>query len=395
MIKKLSLLLLTIFISIPLMAEKRSLPENPEVFDVKIHFNKDYIHGRYMILDSRTPPEKEEDSNNMKLKGNVILFLQGHMQQPDDGIEFSSLLSLNSKSGIVVVPVTDTPYGKDEKWRSDDAKDVILMEMTRYILHRHKFEIDAFKSITDKKVLFDPFYEKTLSHKMIPVKLTVVGWSHGGIIARRLASHYPDSVENMAQVNPAGYENWGGKSCVGPIKLGSGFMWESTRIGCGGIFRGETMHSLDAGCGFARGCVGDIFRSVPSCIWGNFHPYKPFRFYRNAQDCAQYQDDTNFPVPDLRNIVVVFGLNDSLFEVKDRGIKKPHEPTAQEKEAFWSKYYPGAVVKGANLTFKPLPGNHIAPYVHYRKYSETVLIGTGQKLGPSGSAEISPENKKN
>lgn len=354
---------------------KRMRPQKINIQSVKIRFNDDYIGGDVLVIDARTPREKKRDAENHTLGGSVILFIQGHMQQPDDGLGFSTDLAMMSRSGIVVIPVMDTPYGRDSKWRGDSAKDVLLMELAQYALLQKDIHIDGYRRITVKKVAISPFKKYKQEAERIPAKLSVVGYSHGGIISRRLAHLYPGIIVNLGQVCPAGYEKWGGRSCAAPIAGTTNIIGEGIQLGFKGIFHGNGSHVFDAGSGFAKGCTYDFFQSVPSCIYGNFHAYKPFRWFRNGQDCTVYQTDKNYPVSALQNITVIFGQEDTMFELDNMGVKDLKKPTLKEKEAFWQKYYPGNVMKGSGLRLESLPGTHIGPYVHHRLYAKTLLEG--------------------
>lgn len=356
-------------------SEARVKPDKFDVQRVKIRFNDDYIGGDVLVIDTRTAAEKKRDSEARSLQGSVILFIQGHMQQPDDGLGFSTDLAMMSRSGIVVIPIMDTPYGRDKKWRGDRAKDVLLMELAQYALLQKDIHLEGYRRITEKKVAISPFKKFKPASERTAAKVSVVGYSHGGIISRRLAHIYTDTIINLGQVCPAGYEKWGGRSFVGPVVGTTNFIGEGIQLGFKGIFRGNASHVFDAGCGFATGCTYDTFQSVPSCIYGNFHMVKPFRWFRNGKDCMLYQTDKNFPVNSLQNITIIFGQEDTMFELDNMGVKDIKNPTLKEKEAFWQKYYPGNVMKGSGLRLESYPGTHIGPYVHHKLYAKTILEG--------------------
>lgn len=367
---------------LPLSADSGSKRVPPKAKSCKLHtnairFNGDYIKGYYKILDVRTDDEKARDLAAGKLAGSVILFLHGHSQRPEDGFHLITEMAMQSKSGIVVVPVCNTPAGKNKKWRGDDGKDVILMEMTRYALSELAIEVEGYQPITDMPVTFDKVEINTCLEKakasgeqrpMIKAQLAVVGWSHGCILARRIASKYPDSVVSMAQMSPAGYEKWNGWAELIPA-----FGWESTLIG-GGTFTGEGKQVMGAGWAIVKGTCTDTFGSVPSCIYGNFSCIKPFNFFRDAGDCAARLTDANFPVKKLTRITVLFGEKDSLFEYRNVGLTGK-KFSAESEEKFWSTYYLSNCTAQTGFTLKVLPGNHIGPYVYPRLYTQNALLG--------------------
>ncbi len=381
--KSLVIQLFIIFI-IPLsaFASERNEPAKIVTMDFAVRFNGGYTKAQCLYMDLRTEEEKTNNAAAGQLSGPVILFLHGHSQRPGNGINFTTQLCKNSKSGIIVVPVSDTPFGRDAKWRGDDGKDVILMELTRHILQKNGFAPDSYRPLTDLSInitehISSPSITTHKTTTQIPVKLMTVGWSHGGILARRLASRYPDLVTDLVQITPAGFEHWGRNGCIRTGCLISAFNWESLRIGTG-IFRGEGRQVFDAGWGVAKGQVGDTTRSCGSCLYGNFHPLMPFRIFQDTAECAGYLDDSTFPVPHLKNIVVLFGRNDSLFEYANAGIKNPDTPTPDELHAFGKTYYRSTLKSGSRLTVKVLPGNHIAPLVFDTRYVHEALLNTGQ-----------------
>jgi len=369
--------------------DERTAPESYTVEDYSVRFNGGYLKAQCLYLDVRTEKEKERDIREKKLAGSVILFLHGHSQRPGNGFNFTSKLALKSKSGIIVIPICDTPYGRDPKWRGDDGKDIILMEVTKRVLEQHGLLLDSYRQISDMKADIKTCNEKSgkqqTAPSQIPVKLLAVGWSHGGILARRLASRYPETITDLAHATPAGYEIWGNNSATRACCLMGAFNWESMRIGTG-FFRGEGRRVLDAGWGVAKGMTGDTVRSCGSCIYGNFHPLMPFRTFRDAHDCALYINDAAFPVPRLNNIVVLFGINDSLFEYRNAGLIDAKSPSLSETNWFRDTYYRSAYQNGSQITVKVLPGNHIAPLVHADNYTEEILVNTGQLRGSADTA---------
>jgi len=204
-----------------------------------------------------------------------------------------------------------------------------------------------------------------------------MGWSHGGGLARRLAHAHPGVTTDLAQMCSLGFENWGNRTCIGPACLLSNF---TSEVGCIslGIFRGEAGRIFDAGTGISKGMFGDTFRSCGSCFSGNFHCLKPIRGYYDLQDATYILEDSDFPVPHLEHIVVLFGRYDSVCEWRNAGLCNPDKLTEEEIEAFGMRYFPGAVAAGAKLTVKVMPGNHLSPSVYAEEYVETVLKGTGQ-----------------
>ena len=390
--KRLIAVITFLLVTLSLAAAERSLPKEPDMIKVPIRFNKDYLKGLYLYVDARTAEEKERNRAEKRLDGPVIVFFHGHNQRPNDGFNFTAELARSSKSGIVVVPVTDTPYGKKSKWRGDRGKDAILMAFVQDILGQHEIAVRAVKPITEMKVKIGGKKKKKLPSPIIETELISLGWSHGSLLARRFASAYPESVISLAQMAPAGFSDWGGYSCVGPTCLMTNFGIEGANIGLG-IFRCEGRHIFDASGGIIKGQVADTARSCPSCIYGNFHVGKLFRTLKDTAECSIQATDKNFPVSAVKHIVVIFGDDDSLFEYDDDGgIKEPKKVTLQEKEKFFAKFYPGAVTAGSDLNLHVLKGNHIGPLVNHKIWVKTVLQGIDQ-MRPMPPAEKKEEKK--
>jgi hypothetical protein len=198
------------------------------------------------------------------------------------------------------------------------------------------------------------------------------------LLARRFANAYPDSVNNLSQVTPAGFESWGPKPLAG-INLLVNFMAEVGLISLM-IFKGEIKHPLIAGVAIIRGTMSDSLYAVVSLVKSHsFSPLKLARAYIDIQQCSTLMTDTNVPVPGLDNIVVLFGEKDSVFEAKN-ALKGVDLKTASNSSTLlFEKFYPSAVASGVRCSFKVLPGNHIAPLVHAERYVDEVLLGTAQR----------------
>ncbi len=378
-------MLLILLVPAGLFSAERTLPKEPDVVKIPVRFNKDYIKGLYLYVDARSAEEKKQNKEEKRLNGPVIVFFHGHNQRPNDGYNFIAELALRSKSGICIVPVCDTPYGKDPKWRGDRGKDVILMDMVRDVLRQKGIAVKNVQALTEMKVTIGEIEKekkkapkKDYPESYAETGLISLGWSHGSLLARRFARAYPETVISLAQMAPAGFSDWGGYSCVGPTCLMTSFGIEGMNIGCG-IFRCEGGHIFDASMGIFKGQVTDTARSCPSCIYGNFHVGKIFRTLKDTRECAVQATDKNFPVSGVKHIVVIFGKSDTLFEYDDDGgVKDPKKVTLKEQESFFQKFYPGAVLGGTNVKLHVLPGNHIGPLVHHKIWVETVLKGIGQ-----------------
>ncbi len=356
-------------------ADERSIPSRPSGTEcLKIAFNGESLHAYYLLLDARGASEQREDRNAGRLKGPAVVFFQGHAQRPSDAYAFTSKLALLSRSGIVVVPVCDTPYGSEEAWRGDNGKDVVLMDIVRQALSLHGIRVKGYSPLAGKEVRTAG---REIDERTCPVEadLVAVGWSHGGILARRFAHAYPDSVSGLGQVCPAGYEE------QGPLHLAGRFALESLRISKITASAGHAGETLRSAWGFTKGFVGDFARSLPGAA-AHAHPAKAFRVARDIADCSLSIDSTSFGLGRIGVIAVIFGENDTCMNPK-RILKLSDLRTIPEdvREGFRQRYFADVTSAGTSLYLDVLPGTHLAPVTHSDLYAATLLDRLGQLAG--------------
>jgi len=364
---------------------QRALPPKAEVKKLEVTFNSETINAYYLMIDARTKEEKEADKARGELGGAVIVFFQGHGQRPKDCYNFTALLGVQSKSGIVIVPVCDTPYGKDTTFRGDSGKMVILMDIIRYLLNENGISIDGYSPVTDMEIKING--KPVISNPdNIMTKICPVGWSHGGILAREFAHNYPGAATGMAAICSAGYKKW---CCT--CHLMARFAWEGLHIGTL-TFSRHASEALGAGWGLACGVTGDAARSVPDSF-SSCQPSKLGRSCRDIKDCTRYLDDTNAAITDIKKITVIFGRSDTCMDARDYGIKDLDNPSAQDVQKFWETYYPSNVANGSKLTFMILPGMHVGPATNSDVYAEAVLEGIDQIDRENAGLFPAPETK--
>jgi len=364
-------------------AEERLIPEKPKTRCLTVSFNGETISAYYLLIDARTTEEQAADRARGALNGSVLVFFQGHGQRPGDAYKFTSKLAAGSASGIVVVPVVDTPYGKDAAWRGDRGKDVVLMAMVRHVLAGLDLTVEGFEPLTDMPVAVDG-KDPSAVEKTIPVKLAAVGWSHGGIVARRMAHAYPEAFIGLGQVCPAGYKHW---PCSGAL-MGR-FGWEALHISTL-VFRGHALDAMGCGWGVTRGITGDFCRSVPKAAL-DLQPSKLGRSWRDIRDCCLYCDDANLPLTSIRSIIVIFGRDDFCMRPADYGLTGPDTVSDEDAAKFWQTYYPGAQASGARLDVRILPGMHVGPVTESEAYARMVLAGMDEGApSPAVAGDLKP-----
>ena len=353
-------------------ASVESVASSAEVETLSIGFNDETIKGFYLFIDVRSGEEKAADFERGYPAGPVIVFFQGHAQRPDDAYEFTGKLARLSRSGMVIVPVCDTPYGAKSSFHGDQGKDVILMEMVRFILAREGISVRGFVPVTSMPVAVNGM-------NMAPengnkgTRIISIGWSHGGILARRFAHAYPSSVCSLGQVCPAGYEHWGPWSITGRFAL------ESVRITT--KMSGHARQTFGAAWGFTKGFTGDFFRSITAAAV-TLHPAKLLRIFKDIRDCSRYCDSTTFASSHLEHIAVIFGRDDSCMSPQRQlGIKDPDNVTEDDLKRFSRTFYSDIKVTPGCLTLRALPGTHLAPVIYNELYSRTILTDLGELAG--------------
>jgi pimeloyl-ACP methyl ester carboxylesterase len=355
-----------------LMAQERSVPKDPRVESLSIGFNGEEIRGFLLCVDSRTGQEKQADAKRGSPAGPVLVFFHGHAQRPDDAYGFTSRLALLSRSGLVVVPVCDTPFGADPVFHGDSGKDIVLMEMVRYALARQGFAVAGFTQQTGIPVTVNsvPVSSPTSSGCTM---LVSTGWSHGGILARRFAHAHPGSVRSLGQVCPAGYERWSAWGLTGR------FSYECLRIAAkmGDGHAGQTFSSA---WGFTKGIAGDFFRSVPGAVI-DLKPARLGRIFTDVGDCAAYTDSSFFMAAHLHRIAVIFGADDSCMDPRRQlGVEVTDGLRAEDSIRFARTFFADMPDPG-RVSLRVLPGTHLAPASHSELYARTLLDDLGELSG--------------
>ncbi len=354
-------------------SEGRSLPACATTESLKIDFNQEKLSAFCLVIDARSEGEQQADREAGSLKGPAIVFFQGHAQRPSDAYVFTSGLALHSRSGIVVIPVCDTPYGEDTAWRGDRGKDVILMEIVRWMLAARGITVEGYSPLPHDPVRINDNYTDDGKCR-VRSGLIAVGWSHGGILARRFAHAYPASVSALGQVCPAGYEH------MSPLKLTGRFALESLRISKL-TASGHASDTLRSAWGFTKGFVGDFARSLPNAVL-YAQPEKIFRTSRDIKDCTLYSDSSLFSLGHLKAISVIFGAEDSCMSPgRILGTAEPGIPPQEKASAFWEKYYADVSPDRTNLSLAILPGTHLAPVSHSDLYVPKLLENLDRSEG--------------
>ncbi|HOM29990.1 MAG TPA: hypothetical protein PLS81_11110 [Deltaproteobacteria bacterium] len=363
----------------PAQAGSRSRPAKTPVEKLFVTFNGETVRGYVLAIDARTGREKEAASSGNAQPPPVIVFFPGHAQRPDDAFEFTGRLAWKSRSGIVIVPVCDTPHGDDPSLRGDDGKVTVLVELVRHACAGLGLGIHGQAPQTGAMAVALGPPAPPLPPGSPRVMLAVVGWSHGAILARRVAHAYPGTVVSLAQVCPAGYE------ATTPGKLTARFVRESASMVARAGGEGRMGKLARSAWGFTKGLCGDFARSI-ALAGTSLDPSKVLRVFRDIHDCTTLCDSTRFKASHLRRIAVFFGASDTLMApIRLLGTAEVGDPCKEDLERFRRRFF-ADVPDSATIRLGILPGTHAAPVTHAETYADAVLEGIGEGPGKVGEA---------
>jgi pimeloyl-ACP methyl ester carboxylesterase len=382
MFRPMKVLIHTVFAlmaALPVSAAQRGTDSCTPTRALSVEFNGEVLAARYLLLDARTHLERARDEKAGRLKGPVMVFFQGHAQRPSDARAFTSALALGCRSGVVVVPVSDTPYGTDKSWRGDCGKEAVLMEVVRFALARHGIGVKGHAPLSGPKARIQA-NPADAGGRLVEADLAALGWSHGGILARRFSHGYPESVSILGQVCPAGYEQGGPWTLIGR------FIGEASRAAWrtdGGNLRDK----LSSAWGFTSGFAGDFARSVAAGL-RHGRPGTMRRVGRDILDCSLYSGGGDFVPEQLKRVAVIFAARDTCMSpLRILGTDASPEPAPELAARFWKRYFPGALARGAELSLQVLPGGHLAPVTHADLYARALLEALGQRAPDEVSAD--------
>lgn len=139
-------------------------------------------YGFYAI-DARSEDQRLRNTNTRTLDGDLVVFIPGHGQRAATARRLQSALVETSSSKVLWSIDIDPPEG------GDPVKADALIEIIR-----HKAREDLFGG------------EEQEMGQQPTIKVTLVGWSHGGAITLRAAESAPDLFPNVAVLCSAGLE---------------------------------------------------------------------------------------------------------------------------------------------------------------------------------------------
>lgn len=347
----------------------RPTPLKPVVQRLEVFFNGEILKASVMVMDAREPEERHADMSRGSGRSAPIVFFPGHAQRPDDAVDFARALARYSACGVVVVPVCDTPYGEDPSFWGDAGKDVVLMEVVAYACSRLGFRVKGARDAEQgMKATVVGDEVRPVDEGAAQAQLALVGWSHGGLLARRFSHAHRDSVVCLGQVCPAGYAP---RSALG---LAARFLRESAgmaaRAGRAWPF------VVRSAWGFAKGMAGDFARSVGGAVRQK-RPEKVLRVVKDIRDCAVLAEGSRFTAQHLERVAVIFAEHDTCMDPHLLlGIAGSPHVSEAERERFVQRFFPD-IADPARVSLRILPGTHAAPVTHPRLYAAAVLAGMG------------------
>jgi len=354
---------------------RRALPGRRAVWKLSVTFNGETLQGYVLAIDARSAQERDVDAMRKAPAGPVVVFFPGHAQRPGDAPGFTLSLARGSSSGIVVVPVCDTPYGIDRTLRGDAGKEAVLMAIVRHACGRLGVMVNDGGAPGQAVIVEDGGGHAP--GESMHARLAVVGWSHGALLARRFAHAYRDAVVCLGQVCPAGYARWGG------LELAGRFVRES--LGMARREHAQWPQLARSAWGFTRGMCGDLARSVAGAVRERM-PAKLLRVFRDIEDCTVFCQSPSFCASHLDRIAVIFARDDTCMSpARLLGCDPVLGVSERDIERFRERFF-SDVTDPARIRLRILPGTHAAPVTHPGLYAAALLedMGCAVRAGSEG-----------
>lgn len=307
--------------------------------DTKLERQEIVIEGQrigYSLysIDGRTESQRVENARRGGLDGNPVIFLPGHGQRATAAKNLHSALLESSRSKLLVSIDVDPPPG------GDPMKAVALIAIIRQWLNPWKVAERGKESSPP-----------------LSLKVTLVGWSHGGADALRVAEKAPDLIEQVAIICPAGLEER-------PIPgLLLSFTGEVLRIALDCTRRGRfaIIAGYRIGTDFVMGLLSDLI-----------HTRSPARLIHDLRWGAQKVVGPHYAYDG--DVLVLFGMQDSV--IRWRGALQGCQ-AIEEIPGYVDSYKSESFPMARSLQIQVLEGNHLAPEVLAPRYAQAVFDTLG------------------
>ncbi len=277
------------------------------------------------VIDTRDDARRLKNKSENKLEGNLVVYLPGHVQPADAAMHLHTAIVQSSRAGLLWSVDIDPPKG------GDPIKAAALIEILRQ---------EALENLFENPNLAKEHF-----------KVTIIGWSHGGAEALRVAELAPGMVECVIALCTAGLDPLPTLRLIGRLPR------EITRVTRDAYRKRLTTlrPSLRFGIQLTRGFATDLARTR-----------SPMRLVNDLRWVGKKVVGPHYGYSG--NVVILLGENDAFFHWRklfpdcDRV-----EDVGANLEHYCKREFPH--VKDFDLCV--LPGNHLSPEFQAAKYLQS------------------------
>ncbi len=288
-------------------------------------------YSRY-VIDARDDARRLKNKSENKLEGNLVVYLPGHMQPADAARELHTAIVRRSRAGVLWSVDIDPPIG------GDPMKAAALIQILRQEALGNLFE--------------DPISAK--KH----FQVTIVGWSHGGAEALRVAEMVPDMVDCVIALCTAGLDLLPTLRMIGLLPREVAWVTRD-------IYRkrfATLRPSLRFGLQLTRGFAADLARTR-----------SPRRLVNDLRWVAKKVVGPQYGY--TGSVVILLGEHDVFFHWRRL---LPDCVRVEDVSEHLEHYYRREFPNVRDFDLRVLPGSHLSPELHAAEYSQNALESLDQ-----------------
>jgi pimeloyl-ACP methyl ester carboxylesterase len=282
-----------------------------------------FVHGEKVgyssyVIDSRDDARLLRNKLENKLEGNLVVYLPGHVQPADAARELHAAIVRASRAGVLWSIDIDPPRG------GDPTKAAALIHILRQ---------EALSNMFENPILAQEHF-----------KVTIMGWSHGGAEALRVADLAPDMVECVIALCTAGLD------LLPTLRLIGRLPREIARVTRDAYRkRFATLRpSLRFGLQLTRGFSADLV-----------HTRSPMRLVNDLRWVGKKVVGPQYGYPG--SVVILLSEHDAFFHWRNLF---PDCDQVEEVSEHLEHYYKREFPNVRNFDLRVLPGSHLSPELH-------------------------------
>jgi pimeloyl-ACP methyl ester carboxylesterase len=284
------------------------------------------------VVDARDDARRLKNKLENKLEGNLVVYLPGHVQPVDAARELHTAIVQASRAGILWSVDIDPPKG------GDPTKAAALNQILR------------------REAIGNLFENPILAHEHF--KLTVIGWSHGGAEAFRVAELAPDMVECVIALCTAGLDLLPTRRLIGLLPR------EIARVTRDAYQqRFATLRpSLRFGLQLTRGFAADLVRTR-----------SPMRLVNDLRWVGKKVVGPQYGY--TGSVVILLSEHDAFFHWRKLFPDCVRvEQVSEHLEYYCKREFPNA----RDFDLRVLPGSHLSPELHAAEYLQNAREALNQ-----------------